>query len=63
MNTITLLSKTSRFGSLVLAAVLVLSTLHAIDVLATRDHGNTVMARAAGQAVALAAAVRTANRG
>jgi hypothetical protein len=63
MNTIHRSTKTSRLGSLVLAAVITLSMLQVIDMLATRDHGNTVMARAAGHVVALAAAVRTANRG
>jgi hypothetical protein len=62
MNRTTPLLRTpSRIAALALALVATLGTLQSIDLLASRDHGGTLMARAASQVVAAAATLRNSS--
>jgi hypothetical protein len=65
MNRTTPLLRTPfRIAALVLAVVATLGTLQSIDLLASRDHGDTLMARAASQVAAVATTLRgSARRG
>jgi hypothetical protein len=58
MNT----STNTRIVALALAAVATLSTLHSIDVLASRERGESLMSRTAVQAVTVANSLRGAKR-
>jgi hypothetical protein len=63
MNRTTPLLRTpTRIAALVLAVVATLATLQSIDVLASRDHGDTLMARAASQVAAAATTLRSGAR-
>lgn len=63
MNRTNLLLRTpSRIAALVLALVATLGTLQSIDLLASRDHGDTLMARAASQVAAAATTLRSGAR-
>ena len=57
-----LLRTSTRIAALVLALVATLGTLQSIDLLASRDHGDTLMARAASQVVAAANSLRGGSR-
>lgn len=59
MNTLTpRLHKTTRFVAAVLATLATVGTLQSVDSLASRDHGATLMARAASQVMAAATTAR-----
>ena len=53
-RTTPLLRSSTLIAPLVLALVATLGTLQSIDLLASRDHGDTLMARAASQVIAAA---------
>jgi hypothetical protein len=63
MNTSTLpVGRTTRIVSLALATVITLSMLLSVDMLATRDGGESVLARATQQVQSMASAMRSGSK-